>query len=828
MKVACALSRNLHDENEANSVVYLLKMARTACLLAACALLCATTAEASHSKYATLLTGTHRDPAANAFPAAPYKAGQTLAPRAFNMLKTGAITPKGWLLKQLKLQAQGLSGHLSQFWNDIMNSVWVGGGGDGGLHERTPYWLNGIVPLAHLLKNAGVETLPGAKGIYMHAVEEHGGHAALCAEGLDMRNNDVAPAGPSGTHAASAQACHDLCNSTAACVAFVYDDCAGLAGGTCWLKGAVGETSSAKCRCFGKLSSPPVPPVDVLAQAHRYVDAIIGYVQPDGWIGPPQVSGTDYWGRSNVVLALEQYAEAEPERGANVSTILLNYLLAQKARMVAKPMTSWAAQRWQDMALGLEWVYENAPADLLAQHAEELWALGAEMQQQGVDWEGWFENFNTDAGPHNVNNAQGLKSAAVWYRFAKNETLHELSRRRMENMDARYGLPSGVFNGDELLPAPATRDPSRGFELCGVVEAMFSYNTMFSVHGDVSFADRAERIAYNALPATWASPEGGDMWAHQYLQAVNEIMAVKSDPHVWQHDGDEAETYGLEPNFGCCTANFNQGWPKFANMLVYTTADHGAAVAIYAPASAQLPANVGGGGVVDLETSYPFDDTATVTVTNKDSAPMPVYLRIPEWATKATVNGAAAANGTMFKTAAKANADTKFVIAFNPEIRVERWGDLAAGTAANPEGAVSVHRGALMYSLNIETNWSTTATHFDAGADGMSKDYEARGVSEWNYAIDVQDLSKLTFGMDGYKAGAAPFNHSNWPVHIDATVRQVPTWGTGDLKDINSAEPPPASPACKGSTTCGAPTKVRLVPFGGTDLRIGEMPASGF
>ena len=48
------------------------------------------------------------------------------------------------------------------------------------------------------------------------------------------------------------------------------------------------------------------------------------------------------------------------------------------------------------------------------------------------------------------------------------------------------------------------------------------------------------------------------MWAHQYLQAVNEINAIKADPHVWGHDGDMAETYGLEPNYGCCTANFNQ------------------------------------------------------------------------------------------------------------------------------------------------------------------------------------------------------------------------------------------------------------------------------
>ena len=47
--------------------------------------------------------------------------------------------------------------------------------------------------------------------------------------------------------------------------------------------------------------------------------------------------------------------------------------------------------------------------------------------------------------------------------------------------------------------------------------------------------------------------------AHPYLQAVNLVHATKQDPHLWTHDGDMSETFGLEPNFGCCTANFNQG-----------------------------------------------------------------------------------------------------------------------------------------------------------------------------------------------------------------------------------------------------------------------------
>jgi len=48
-----------------------------------------------------------------------------------------------------------------------------------------------------------------------------------------------------------------------------------------------------------------------------------------------------------------------------------------------------------------------------------------------------------------------------------------------------------------------------------------SLQIMYATHGEMAFADRAERIAFNALPATWASPTGGDMWAHQYLQASN-------------------------------------------------------------------------------------------------------------------------------------------------------------------------------------------------------------------------------------------------------------------------------------------------------------------
>ena len=72
----------------------------------------------------------------------------------YDIFPVGSLTPQGWLKKELTIQANGLSGHLSLFWEDIANSSWIGGPGDGGLRERAPYWLNGMTPLSFLLPNS--------------------------------------------------------------------------------------------------------------------------------------------------------------------------------------------------------------------------------------------------------------------------------------------------------------------------------------------------------------------------------------------------------------------------------------------------------------------------------------------------------------------------------------------------------------------------------------------------------------------------------------------------------------------------------------------------
>jgi uncharacterized protein len=76
---------------------------------------------------------------------------EPLLPNAYIKLPLGSVKPAGWLKSQLEAQAAGLTGNLDDFWPVLVNSSWRGGDGDA--WERSPYYLDGLVPLAYLLND---------------------------------------------------------------------------------------------------------------------------------------------------------------------------------------------------------------------------------------------------------------------------------------------------------------------------------------------------------------------------------------------------------------------------------------------------------------------------------------------------------------------------------------------------------------------------------------------------------------------------------------------------------------------------------------------------
>lgn len=567
---------------------------------------------------------------------------------------------------------------------------------------------------------------------------------------------------------------------------------------------------------------------NLTGQVQVLVDEILAGQSAAGWLGPDDTkSGDQYWARFNVLSAFVQHGEGHPEQRPALTRAALRYVVEAQRRALGGPyqINDWSAARAHDYVLTLHYLID---------HFAELQAAGgvppgvseatlynaaavahAQALGNGAVWEAWFASpafpraaVTQDFGmlTHGVNVAQAIKTGGVWWRqqpdSANASALLASTWARLAVLDAFHGSPAGVVQADEHLAGP---QPQRGTELCGVVEAMYSFEALGDALGDAAFFDRAERAAFNALPAA-ATKDGA---AHNYLSQANEVVARVSDPHVWATDGPYATVYGLSPNYVCCTANHPQGWPKFAARLHKTTPDGGVAVTLWAPGATALtlPAS-GAAATVAVNTTYPFGDSAAVTV----RAPVgtPVRLRIPGWATGATVsiNGGArvsARNGTFFLAPQPAPTST-FDVDFAPCVRVEAFF----------AGSLAVYRGALLYALRVGEQVSA----LNKGPRGFN-DYQVLNTSAWNFALEVDPAAPgaaLSFSRSG-APGPAPF--AGVTQVLRGRGRQVSAWALLN----NSAAPPPQSPVdCSAAGACGDPVDVTLVPYGATLLRVAALP----
>ena len=299
-------------------------------------------------------------------------------------------------------------------------------------------------------------------------------------------------------------------------------------------------------------------------------------------------------------------------------------------------------------------------------------------------------------------------------------------------------------------------------------------------------------------------------------------------------------------HFPCCITNFPQGWPKYAQSAVLTDAAGALVVASMVPLVATVPlpptpqptgarrppgARPPPGGVLPpspsatlrVDTAYPFSDVARLLL----SAPSPTTLkvRIPAWAVNATVQVgggplAAAANGTFVSVECGAG-NTTVVVDLKPQVRVERgWGD-TLGTP--PSSAVAITRGALVFAHHprerrrVVRTFATTPSFVGVTAP----DYEIATDDTWNYALDLAAGATFVGEPSGnWSLGFAFDDSGEYPFAVDVIGRQVPTWGY--WRGSNITNPPPTSPV--DVAACGDPTRLRLVPFGSTNIRVAVWP----
>ncbi len=526
---------------------------------------------------------------------------------------------------------------------------------------------------------------------------------------------------------------------------------------------------------------------EMIATVKKYIDAIVLAQEDDGWICPCEKEKRakyDTWAIQLICKVLKVYYDCSGDERIPevIYKVLKNYYEMLKSGEIK--LFQWAKYRWFESFISLNFLYEKYQKDWIKD-------LARIIKEQGFDYNTTTENWKKPShmwvlNTHIVNMTMMLKSEAVSHDLLGEEYTDNAEKLR-KILDKYNGTAFEGFTGDEVLSG---LDPTKGTECCAVVEQMYSYEEIFAHTGDNKWAERLEVIAFNALPATLSE----DMWTHQYVQQVNQIACQKTMIMApWSTNGPYAHTFGLEPNFGCCTANFNQGWPKFA----LSPFMHNGNTIIN---SVMLPCVLNDNGItIKLETNYPFENKMHYYIdANKD---FDFVIRIPTFAKNLKVNGEE-----------KETKDLTFAIN-NGKTEIELEFTATPYLKERPNNLYVLQAGSLLFSVPIEYE-KQMREYTKKGVERKFPycDYQFIPKTPWNYGFADKDFEVVFNGISD-----VPFSQEKPPVTIKANMQQI-NWGLKfPYRSVARKTPKSTQPISEMQ-------EINLCPYGCARLRMTEMP----
>jgi hypothetical protein len=280
-------------------------------------------------------------------------------------------------------------------------------------------------------------------------------------------------------------------------------------------------------------------------------------------------------------------------------------------------------------------------------------------------------------------------------------------------------------------------------------------------------------------------------------------------------------SFGLEPNFPCCTVNHAQGYPKYAaSSYVRERSDH-IIHALLGPTT--LETRIRGKKVrISCETNYPFDGRLRYTIASETAFDFSV--RIPAWAARLAgsryrVGGrgwrAVVPNEDSLQTFKMNRGTTAVEVSLHMEPRVSE----------PRNGSVAIYYGPLLYALDIESanptshsplNWTDRTPLPDDQVLPQTRDWVIEPASEWRYGIDPQSIT-----VEHIRKPGSDLANPIWAREVTPVALWVDGWVIDWEEEKGTAALPPVSPVVTGE-----PTRVRMIPYGAAKLHIAEFPVA--
>ncbi|KAL1745004.1 hypothetical protein HDZ31DRAFT_82266 [Schizophyllum fasciatum] len=580
----------------------------------------------------------------------------------------------------------------------------------------------------------------------------------------------------------------------------------------------------------------------LIGEVRDFVDHLLATQQDDGWLGPeaPNADGSPrlVFPRYLVLMGLTQYVEAEPSDAERVLDAIhkfadLAYDLWTNGTYGGPELGfqfEYQYVRWEELVLSLQWLYDH---DARGKEDQLLKTMEL-VKDSGYSWKNdWFvegkfpkEEVWTYVSQTSLNKNAALKSEALTWRMTGDDSDKQSTLDRIDMLYKYHGRASGTFSADEHLGG---LNPARGTELCTVVEQLFSLAIVYATFGGNDIADRVERLAYNALPAGIMY----DFW-------FNQIWAKEMDPKPFGANGPRSNIFGFEPipadailsrlsaaryatNLRNLVVNHGQGAPKYwGHAFFIDNSDNSLVHALLGPSTLNTTLGNDTDVQVTVDTLYPFGNVLKYSVTA--SAPFDFKIRVPSWAktdgSTISVGGGEVKplevdSGTSLYKVKIQKGSTDIVVVLDMQVGVEK----------RLNDAVAVSRGPLNYALELTYNTTTTeglrcarqlyTSERPIQTDNHTVDNILLPTSDWALAINpdtitVHDNSNKTDALPTYT-----WQPGNQPVSMTVQACTI-EW---EIVNGTASAPPPSPNACTGDVF-----EARLLPFGASQLRLGEIP----
>ncbi len=338
-------------------------------------------------------------------------------------------------------------------------------------------------------------------------------------------------------------------------------------------------------------------------RVHTWCNYIVAHQEKDGFFGSKR--SIDWWPRMVIAKAFVSLHRATNDK--KIIDFLTAYFHYKLENIDNQPLGMWAVARSLECFEAIQYVYEIT-------NDEKLLRLAQKLINYGYDFEDYFLNppitqkttsyiskvsitfiktifdkwLNALAKKsqkaekpqkketiiktnnltftknfmksHGVNISMMLKYPFYVAHFKNDYSNVENAYKGYQKILVLHGTALRMHSCDEHLMGTS---PCQGVELCAVVEQMYSYAEMFRLTADMKYQEENQFLCYNVLPTLFDDK----MNSHQYVTQANQIRADKAKRQFYDTN-DEANIFGIAPNFGCCAANFHQGYPKFIDSSI--------------------------------------------------------------------------------------------------------------------------------------------------------------------------------------------------------------------------------------------------------------------